>query len=53
MYAWIGDALPGLLQYQDTLRKYPAVEKVLGDYYWDISAFHCKALDVFARSSKA
>ena len=49
-YAQIGDAMPGLQQYQGTFDSYPALATVLEDYYSDILTFHHEALRVFNRS---
>jgi hypothetical protein len=51
-YAQIGDAIPGLVQYQGTFEKYPVLATVLEDYYSDILIFHREALRVFNRSSR-
>ncbi|KAL1840879.1 hypothetical protein VTJ49DRAFT_7671 [Mycothermus thermophilus] len=49
MYSWIGDAIPGLLQYKSTFERHEALRTILDDYYYDVLVFHRKALDVFAR----
>ncbi|TRX94186.1 hypothetical protein FHL15_004954 [Xylaria flabelliformis] len=49
VYDRIGNAIPGLLQYQTAFEKYPPLATVLEDYYADILAFHQEALSVFRR----
>ncbi|KAI0857460.1 WD40 repeat-like protein [Xylaria cubensis] len=49
VYDKIGNAIPGLLQYQTAFEKYPPLATVLEDYYADILAFHQEALSVFRR----
>ncbi|OTA80302.1 hypothetical protein M434DRAFT_228741 [Hypoxylon sp. CO27-5] len=49
VYAQLGEAIPGLLRYQDTFEKHPPLATVVEDYYSDILVFHEAALSVFKR----
>ncbi|KAI1752664.1 WD40 repeat-like protein [Xylaria castorea] len=49
VYDKIGNAIPGLLQYQAAFEKHPPLATVLEDYYTDILVFHQAALSVFRR----
>ncbi|KAI0549688.1 WD40 repeat-like protein [Xylaria curta] len=49
VYNKLGNAIPGLLQYQTAFEKHPPLATVLEDYYADILAFHQEAFSVFRR----
>ncbi|KAI0897380.1 WD40 repeat-like protein [Annulohypoxylon nitens] len=49
VYTQLGDAIPGLLQYQATFEEHPPLATVLEDYYSDILRFHQETLSVFTR----
>jgi hypothetical protein len=53
VYEQIGEAMPGMKEYEKVFDRYPRIRSVLEVYFCDILEFNLNALEVFDRPGRS